>query len=227
MPESPPMLRPLDQILALGQSPAEAQEPNLSAAEPGTPGAASQLVLAQRLFQTATGTGDPALLLAAIRLARGVTQRPAVGWERTVAQGGEAPETEGPPDPGSAAALATLKGLAVDDPDLQDLVYDLDAQVPKGRLPVATVAKSALGSGVAEDWRLPLSGSVAAEIAVIGDGGTALGMTVIDDTGATICSSPATTDPVLCRFTPARNGFFTVHIQNEGVEAGGYLLVGN
>jgi hypothetical protein len=156
-----------------------------------------------------------------------VAQRPALGWERTVAQGGEAPETEGPPDPGSAAALATLKGLAVDDPDLQDLVYDLDAQVPKGRLPVATVAKSALGSGVAEDWRLPLSGSAAAEIAVIGDGGTALGVTVIDDTGATICNSPATTDPVLCRFTPARNAFFTVHIQNEGVEAGGYLLVGN
>lgn len=227
MPESPPMLRPLVLILALGLSPAEAQEPNLSAAEPGTPGAASQLVLAQRLFQTATGTGDPALLLAAIRLARGVTQRPAVGWERTPGEAGEAPETDGPPDPGSAAALATLKGLAVDDPDLQDLVYDLDAQVPKGRLPVATVARSALGRGAAEDWRLPLSGSVAAEIAVIGDGGTALGLTVTDDTGAIICNSPATTEPVLCRFTPARNGFFTVRVQNEGMEANGYILVGN
>jgi len=222
------MPRRLALILALGLTPAQAQEPNLSPEPRALPdGAASQLVLAQRLFRTATGTGDPVLLLAAIRLARGVTVRPAVGWERTVGDEGEAPEVGGPPDPGSAAALAMLQGLAVDDPDLQDLVYDLDAQLPHGRLPVATVAKSGLGGGAGEEWRLPLSGSVSAEIAVIGDDGSKLGLSVTDDSGAVACSRPATPDPALCRFTPARNGFFRVRVRNEGAGATGYMLIGN
>ena len=221
------MLRHLALILALGLSPALAEEANLSPQPETVPGAASQMVLAQRLFLTATASGDPVLLLAAIRLARGVALRPAPGWERTTTSEGEPLTTGGPPDPGSAAALAMLQGLAVDDLDLQDLVYDLDAQVPQGRLPVATVARSDLGGGGRDDWRLPLSGSVAAEIALIGDGGTALGMSVTDETGVVVCARPAMTDPALCRFTPARNGFFTIRVSNAGTGWNSYLLIGN
>lgn len=221
------MLRHLVLILALGLSPALAEEANLSPQIETAPGAASQTVLAQRLFLKATASGDPVLLLAAIRLARGVTLRPASGWERTITDEGEATETAGPPDPGSAAALAMLQGLAVDDPDLQDLVYDLDAQVPPGRLPVATVARSGLSGGAQNDWRLPLSGSVAAEIALIGDGSSALGLSVTDETGAVVCARPTMTDPVLCRFTPARNGFFTIRVSNAGAVWNSYLLIGN
>ncbi len=221
------MPRCLALILALGLTPAQAQEPNLSSQSRVLPGVASQLVLAQRLFRKATGAGDPVLLLAAIRLARGVTLRPALGWERTATDEVEPPAGDGPPDPASAAALAMLQGLAVDDPDLQDLVYDLDAQLPQGRLPVAMVAKSSLRAGAEEDWRMPLSGSVAAEIAVIGGTGNPLGISVTDDSGAVVCARPATTDPALCRFTPARNGFFGVRVSNAGAEGTGYLLLGN
>ncbi|MGB3250324.1 MAG: hypothetical protein WBB13_14300, partial [Tabrizicola sp.] len=156
-----------------------------------------------------------------------VALRPAPGWERTTTSEGEPLTTGGPPDPGSAAALAMLQGLAVDDLDLQDLVYDLDAQMPQGRLPVATVARSGLSSGAKDEWRLPLSGSVAAEIALIGDGGTALGMSVTDETGVVVCARPAMTDPALCRFTPARNGFFTIRVSNAGTGWNSYLLIGN
>ncbi|WP_333818257.1 hypothetical protein [Tabrizicola sp.] len=221
------MLRRLAVIMSLVLTPARAEEPNLAPDAEAAPGAASQLVLAQRLFRRGSEAGDPVLLLAAIRLARGVTVRPAVGWERTAGGAGETPQVDGPSDPGSAAALAMLQGLAVDDPDLQDLTYDLDAQLPQGRLPVATVAKSGLGGGAEEDWLLPLSGAVVAEIAVIGDGGSVLGLSVTDDSGAVVCARPATKDPALCRFTPARNGFFRVRVSNEGAEASGYLLVGN
>ena len=214
-------------ILSLGLTPAHAQGPNLAPAAEAPPGAASQLVLAQHLYRKAVGTGDPVLLLAAIRLARGVTMRPAVGWERKAGGGEEPPQGNGPPDPAGTAALAMLQGLAVDDPALQDLVYDLDAQLPQGRLPVAAVARSGLGGGTDEDWLLPLSGSVAAEIAVIGDGSSALGLTVTDDSGAVVCSRPAATDPALCRFTPERNGFFGVRVSNRGAGANVYLLVGN
>lgn len=214
----------------LGLAPARAEAPNLAAEGAGISGAASQLALAQRTYRMASASGDPVLLLAAIRLARGVTTRPALGWDRLTESDAlpvPAPERSGPPDPGSDAALAVLHGMAIDDPNLQDLAYDLDAQVPHGRLPVVTVAAATLDGGAADDWRMPLSGATPVEIAVMGDGGTALGLTVTDDTGAVICTRPPTLDPALCQFTPVRNGFFIVRVTNSGAEWNNYQLVGN
>lgn len=224
------MPRRLALTLALFPCIAAAQEPNLAPVADTVRGAASQLVLAHQVYREAGRTGDPVLLLTAIRLARGVALRPAPGWERTTTEEDEPPagtEAHGPPDPADPAALAVLKGLVIDDPDLQDLVYDLDAQLPQGRLPVATVAAAGLSGGAADSWRLPLSGAVAAEIAVIGDGSTALSLTVTDEGGAVVCAVPATTDPALCRLTPARNGFFTVLVGNAGEDWNSYRLVGN
>jgi hypothetical protein len=223
------MLPRIALILSLAWTPAFAQEANLLPSLDGATGAASQLVLAQRVYRHAGKSGDPVLLLAAIRLARGVTIRAAPAWERTTDATDPPPDREwdGPPDPGDPAALAVLQGLVLDDPDLQDLAFDLDAQLPKGRLPVATVAKAGLNGGSVDDWRLALSGAVAAEIAVIGDGGTALAMSVVDEGGTVVCAHPATTEPALCRFTPARNGFFIVRVTNEGASWNSYHLVGN
>ncbi len=211
-------------------APALADVPNLAQDGPATTGAAAQLVLAQRVFRQAQATGDPVLLLTAIRLARGVTTRLAPGWtlvkEREPLPP-EPPAFDGPPNPGSAESFAILQGLAVDDPDLQDLAYDLTAQVPQTRKPVASIAPGGLGAGNQDEWRMPLSGSAPAEIALLGDGGGPLGLTVTDDTGTVICAHPPSVDPALCRFTPARNGFFTVQVTNAGAEWNSYQLVGN
>lgn len=219
---------PLCLILSL--SPAHAEGPNLATDGTDRLGAAAQLVLAHRVYQQAEATGDPVLLLAAIRLARGVTTRPAPGWQRTGEVDAPAipgPDRGGPVNPGSAAALEVLEGLTSDDPDLQDLAYDLGAQVPQARNPVAIVAQGGVASDSRDSWRVPLSGAVPAEIALIGDGGGSLGLTVADDTGAVICAHPPSLDPALCRFTPARNGFFAVEVTNAGPEWNSYQLVGN
>lgn len=224
------MPRRLALSLALLLTPAAAQEANLALSSAPQPGAASQLVLAQEVYREAGRTGDPVLLLTAIRLARGVTLRMAPAWERSTA-GDADPPTDAlvttPMTPWDPSALAVLQALVMDDPDLQDLVYDLDAQLPPGRQPVATVATAGLSGGAEDAWRLPLSGSVPAEIAVIGDGGTRLSLTVTDEGGAVVCAVPATTSPGLCRFTPARNGFFAVRIRNTGADWSSYRLVGN
>ena len=214
----------------LAVTPVAAEEPNLSADGSATSGTATQLVLAQRVYRQATQSGDPVLLLAAIRLTRGIATRPAPGWER-LGEGDPlpipAPDRTGPPDPGSAAALEVLLGLASDDPNLQDLAYDLDAQVPQGKLPVATVAQAGLAGSAQDAWRVPLSGAVAAEIGLVGDGSGPLGLTVADSNGAVICAQPPAIDPALCRFTPARNGFFSVQVVNAGAEWNSYQLIGN
>lgn len=215
-------------------APALAEVPNLSAkpggTSGGTPGTAQRLVLAQRGWAQALTTGEPLAMLVAIRLARSVTLRPAPSWVRTTS--GEAiPDAptgrKAAPDPASAAALAILRNLTSDDPDLQDLAYDLDAQLPRSRTETATEAKADLAPGQTDSWRLPLFGEVAAELALIGDGDTPLSMTLQDEAGNTVCTAPPSFDAALCRLTPARNGFFVATIHNPGSAVNSYRLIGN
>jgi len=225
-----PMPRRLALMFALLAQPVMAEGPNLSTAPQGDTGSAAQLVLAQRAYDLALKEGEVLPLLAAIRLARGVTLRPATGWEKvsSVEIPPDAPQgTSAAADPGGEAALTIARNLAGEDPDLQDLVYDLDAQIPRVRPLTAVEARADLGPGQTDDWRLPLFGEVSTEIAVIGDGDTALSLTVLDEGGATVCAHPASTAPQLCRLTPARNGFFTVRIGNSGEMVNSYRLVGN
>ena len=224
------MIRQLALILALFAVPARAETPNLSAAPEGAPGSAAQLVWAQRAYATALATGEVLPLLTAIHLARAVTLRPASGWEKTTTGKAAADAPPGVPaalDPAGGAALTIARNLAGEDPDLQDLVFDLDAQVPRGRTRTAIEGRSDLAPGQTDDWRLPLFGEVAAEIALIGDGDAPLQMTVRDDAGATVCAHPASPDPALCRLTPARNGFFVVSVTNLGGAVNSYRLIGN
>lgn len=208
--------------------PALAQEANLSASPSGTPGTAARLALAQRVYDQALESGEVILLLAAIRLARGVTIRPATGWEKTSAAATEPQPTGKPgPDPAGEAALAIAQNMAGDDPDLQDLVYDLDAQLPRGRPELASVAIAILGGGQTDSWRIVFPGEAPAELALLGDGKTPLSLTVTDEAEATVCAAPASPEPTLCQFTPARNGFFTVSIRNAGEGPNAYRLISN
>jgi len=217
--------------LAHSLSPAWAEAPNLSSSPNGTAGTATRLVIAQRTYLHALKTGDALALIAAVRLARSVTLRPATAWEKS----SEAPaaETEGMPllsaipDPASAEALTVAQNLAEEDPDLQDMVYDLDAQLPRGRTETALAAGGVLAPGQTDDWRIVLFGEVPAELALIGDGIGPMALALTDASGNALCSVPASPDPALCRLTPARNGFFTLTIRNEGQAAASYRLIGN
>ena len=209
---------------------ARAEAPNLAPDPKGVPGAAARLVLAQQTYETALRTGDPVVLITAIRLARDVTLRPPAAWTRTT-EGPPVPDQpdgrSGAPNPAGPEAIAIAQGLAGDDPDLQDLVYDLDAQLPHGRRATAIDAAATLDGGQADDWRLVLAGQTEAELGLIGDGDSALSLTVADDSGNVVCAVPAGVASALCRFTPARNGFFTVRVKNSGTIRNSYRLLGN
>lgn len=217
-------------VLAVLAQPALADAPNLSADPQAGAGSAAQLVLAQRAYATALALGEVLPLLVAIRLAREVTLRPATGW--VVTRSGDSPADAPPgsasaPDPGSETALTVARNLAGEDPDLQDLVFDLDAQRPRDRTETAVEVRGDLGPGQTDDWRLTLFGEVAAEIALIGDGDGPLTLTLADETGAILCVHPASATPALCRLTPAHNGFFTVRVHNSGSTVNSYRLIGN
>ena len=209
---------------------AGAQEANLSETPGGTPGAVAQMIAAQRGYEMALKSGDPILLLAAVRLARGVVLRAPTAWDR--ATEGEAPAAQpkgkdAAPDPASSTAVVIVQNFAGDDPDLQDYVYDLDAQLPQGRKATAIATDAVLGTGQVDHWRMPLSGMVPAEIGLVSDGDTAMALTITDEAGLPVCSLPASPEPALCAFTPARNGFFTVTITNQGSGENSYRLLAN
>ncbi|MCU0904609.1 MAG: hypothetical protein MUE83_12140 [Tabrizicola sp.] len=213
-----------------GPHPALSDPANLVAETSGATGATARLVIAQRTYLAAMKHGDAVMLLSAIRLARSVTLREPMGWDRTTS-GEAAPDQPtgrvAPADPAGPETLAIVQALAGEDPSLQDLVYDLDAQRP--HRPRATVSRASaeLAGGQSDAWRIALSGLVPAEIGVIGDGDSPLGLTVTDETGAIICARAPDPDPALCRFTPARNGFFQVTVANAGKALNSYHLLGN
>ena len=124
-------------------------------------------------------------------------------------------------------ATSRFRTLAGEDPSLQDLVYDLDAQLPQHRHTTATQALAELAGGQTDNWRIALAGDVPAELGLIGDGDSALGLTVTDETGNTVCALPPGVLPALCRFTPVRNGFFSVSVENLGAVRNSYQLIGN
>jgi hypothetical protein len=210
--------------------PAQAEAPNLSSRQGGSPGAAAQLILAQRTYDTALKIGDPILLITAIRLAREITLRPPAGWTRTTVGEPAPDQTDGrsaAPDPAGSEAIAIAQGFAGEDLDLQDLVYDLDAQLPHGRRTTAVSAAATLDGGQTDVWQLVLAGETVAEIGLIGDGDTRLGLSIADETGQVVCVRPPSSASALCHFTPARNGFFDVKVHNTGTVKNSYRLVGN
>ena len=181
-------------------------------------------------FFAAMQRGDTVLLLVAIRLSRSVTVRPPTGWTKTTT--GEPADDPvvgraAAPDPASPQVLAIAQALAGEDYALQDIVYDLDAQRPHGRLPTAIKALADLEGGQTDSWQIALSGDVAAELGLIGDGDSALDLTVTDEAGSIVCALPPGITPALCRFTPARNGFFNVVVRNHGAVQNSYQLVGS
>jgi hypothetical protein len=210
--------------------PALCDPANLVAETSGAPGATAQLVLAQRTYLAAMRDGDAVMLVSAIRLARSVAQREQTGWTRTTTGEVATDQPTGriaPADPAGSETLAIVQALAEEDPTLQDLVYDLDAQRPPRPRATASRASADLAGGQTDAWRIALSGLVPAEIGVIGDGDSPLGLRVTDETGAVICTRPPDVDPALCHFMPARNGFFLITVANPGDAWNSYHLLGN
>jgi hypothetical protein len=216
-------------FLALSQ-PLQAEEVNLSAEPTAGSGAVTRQVLAHQTLQNALTTGDAVLLVAAIRLARSVVLRPPTSWERTTLGEAAADQPVGRglmPDPGGPEVGDIARSFAAETPDLLDFVFYSEPGRPEANASAASEATADLGGGQTDTWRLPFFGEVPAELALIGDSDTALSLKVTDAAGNALCVHPPGLDPVVCRFTPARNGFFEVEVANTGTVQNSYRLIGS
>ena len=221
---------PLALALCLSAGLAAAQQtaaPNRQPAQIAPPGPVARYVAAARLLPRGFAAEDPLTVLAAVRLARGVTLRPAIGWQATPDPGPAPDPGPGlPRDPGSADATLVLAMMVEGDEDLELTADELLAD-PPGRAGGAASQATGLGPDAAQSWTLPFYGAAPAEIGLIGLSGPGLTLRVTDAAGAEICAEAPADPAALCAFTPAENGWFSIELRNGSAAAAGYLLLTN
>lgn len=206
---------------------AEDKKQNVVTGAEGTPGAVSQLELAQQLYALGVADQDALTVLTAAKLAAGVELKDT---DRKKETKGDAPaeDTAGvdaPPD--AAAMLAKAKDLAGEDEVLVGLIEDAEAEGSRGRIGGASSTLSRLPAGMTDVWEIPFYGDSYAEIGVLGDGDANLDVLVTDENGNAICLDVSASDKVYCDFTPAWNGYFYVTVQNTGKVRNSYYLLTN
>lgn len=209
--------------------PAFAQDtsgPNLDTTAKGTPGGASSLAMAQRLYDIGMANKDGLTVLVAARLAASIeaTDGPEVKKLTKGESAAESPDpTEAPMD--ADRMMASAKILAQEDDTLLGLIEETE-RAP-ARLGAAMRHLSRLPGGMTDVWELAFFGRSYAELAVIGDGDSNLDVLVADENGNTICHDVSWSDKISCDFVPAWNGYFYVTVQNTGTTRNSYYLLTN
>ncbi len=206
---------------------AEDKKQNVMVGAASTPGAVSQVELAQQLYALGVANSDALTVLTAAKLAAGVELKET---DRKKETKGDAPaeDTEGAEAPIDAAAMmAKARELAGEDETLVGLIEDAEAEGSRGRIGGASSTLSRLPAGMTDVWEIPFYGESYAEIGVLGDGDSNLDVLVTDENSNTICFDVSRSDKVYCDFTPAWNGYFYVTVQNTGSVRNSYYLMTN
>ena len=130
------------------------------------------------------------------------------------------------PFPDARTTLFTAELLAKGDDALLGLVDTarIEVAVPRGGV---RRAASAVAPGGTDTWTLAFFGEATAELAVLGNGQSALSISVADENGQSPCATTEAMDRMYCRFTPLENGTFTVTVTNPGKAANAYMLITN
>jgi hypothetical protein len=205
-------------------------DPAAADAKPAQAGAVEQMALAQQLYAHGVATDDALSVLAAARLAAGVTfEDKASEAEQKPTEGAETSEDAGPTDePVTAEAmLAKARDLAGGDETLIALIEDAEAEGSRGRIGGAIRRLSRLPGGYTDVHTVPFYGGVRAEIAIVGDGDSDLDVVVLDENGNTICYDVSYSDKVYCNWVPRWNGAFRVVVENTGRSRNSYYLLTN
>ena len=127
----------------------------------------------------------------------------------------------------SDAMFAKAKELAAGDDALLDVIEDAMAEGSRRRIGGAVRWLSRLPAGSTDVWEIPLYGNSYAEIAVVGDGDANLDVVVTDEGGNILCYDAGWSDSLYCDFTPDRDGYFYVTVENLGEVRNTYYLVTN
>lgn len=125
------------------------------------------------------------------------------------------------------AMFAKAKELASGNDALLDVIEDAMAEGSLGRIGRAVSWPSRLAAGSTDVWEVPVYANSYTEIAVQGDGDANLDIVVTDENGNILCYDAGWPDSIYCDFTPDRDGYFYVTVENVGRVRNSYQLITN
>jgi hypothetical protein len=206
-------------LFLLAPLPAAAQE--AQADTRADTGAVAQALFAQDLLDLGLARKDPAAVLAAARLAAGISP---TDTDRIPDPPGDAVP---PTRPDADFMFTAARALSQQDDLLTDLVARTAAERPS--LPTRSVIRSSRGiaGGAAQVYQLPFFADAMAEVGLLGDGTANLDLTVTTADGTPVCLDTAPGDRALCTFTPSENAGFQVTVTNRSDTAASYSLLTN
>lgn len=206
-------------LFLLAPLPAAAQE--AQADRRADTGAVAQALFAQDLLDLGLARKDPAAVLAAARLAAGIS---ATDTDRIPVPPGDAVP---PTHPDADFMFTAARALSQQDDLLTDLVARTAAERPA--LPTRSVIRSSRGiaGGAAQVYQLPFFADAMAEVGLLGDGKGNLDLSVTTADGTPVCQDSAPGDRALCTFTPSQNAGFQITVTNRSETAASYSLLTN
>lgn len=206
-------------LFLLAPLPAAAQE--AQADRRADTGAVAQALFAQDLLDLGLARKDPAAVLAAARLAAGIS---ATDTDRIPVPPGDAVP---PTHPDADFMFTAARALSQQDDLLTDLVARTAAERPG--LPTRSVIRSSRGiaGGAAQVYELPFFADAMAEVGLLGDGKGNLDLSVTTADGTPVCLDSAPGDRALCTFTPSENAGFQITVTNRSETAASYSLLTN
>ncbi|HMQ58074.1 MAG TPA: hypothetical protein PKE65_05960 [Rhizobiaceae bacterium] len=200
------------------------------AAAAGPKGPVAELAMAYDLYAYGVENKDALAVIAAAKI---VATTPTNDIEREketkVEDGADTTEEgEGAENPPALAEmLKSATELAAGNDTLTELVKDVEAAQPRGRVRGPGKMRSGLLAGRTDIFRENFRGGELAEVAIIGDGDTDLDLVIADENGNAICVDTSFADKLYCSWTPAWTGPFIIAVKNQGRIRNTYYILTN
>jgi hypothetical protein len=210
---------------AVSAAMAAPKKPNAAANTSASPEAAAvdKLATAHALVRYGDANGDPLALITAAKMLKEVGSS-AGEAKRT---GGKAAASKGRPDVFAPdAVLERAKVLAAGRADVIALADDVAKSGSRGRLGGPGRMITVVGSGETDTFQVAFEGEEPARVLVSGDGDSDLDLYVYDENGNQICKDDDYSDDMICGWTPAWTGKFSIKVRNRGI-ANEYILITN
>jgi len=180
--------------------------------------------LASELASYGRATNSPMALVLAAELTA-ASAGPDVARPKTSEGGSDAgADKTDKPATTVAALLEEARAMAGPDTSLTPAIQRVAALENKGRVGGGARTYERVKAGATDSYTVRFRGGEPAIVFVDGDGDTDLDLYVYDQNGNRICSDTDNTDTMICRWTPAWTGSFTVKIKNYGRVYNNYVI---
>lgn len=197
-----------------------------AAAESESSRAVRQLYLADELADYGHDARNPMALIVAAEMIAQAGARD-VEQAKTAEGKGTAGDKTAKPERDVASLLGEARALSGQNAALLAAIDRVAASESKGRSNGPGQVSERVLAGDTDTYTIRFDGGESAGVVVVGDGDTDLDLYVYDENGNLVCKDDDRTDTMLCEWTPAWTGDFTVKIKNLGGVYNAYEMATN